>query len=259
MGVIIHPEKHILAKIAMPAKQGPLDELIESHLWLAEAIGKRYFNIRAQTEGDILQEARLALTKAASKYNPEIGPFKAYAATAIYFHLNDLYREELLRANLRIDPEAPLSSGSPESLETLLDQLPACEVGPVREAERNDIRRILARCRKQLSLPDRQILEMRMEGLTYKDIAHRINVSAPAAHKRVQKALESIKPGLLEHGINGPQFMPAMQNLDRPEERQAPLPAQLSRQKGFSPSLIVAIAVLFGAAVLFFLLFFQSR
>lgn len=66
MGVIILPAKQILAN---PAKQGPLDELIESHLGLAEAISKKYFNIRAQTEGDILQEARLALSKAARAYS----------------------------------------------------------------------------------------------------------------------------------------------------------------------------------------------
>ncbi len=237
-----------------------MDELIEHHLWLADAIGKRYFNIRAQTQGDILQEARLALTKAARTYNPEIGPFKAYAATVIYFHLNDLFKKELSKANLRIDPREPLSSDCTDSSETLLDQLPAREVGPVREAERNDIRGILAQCRERLSLPDRQILEMRMEGLTYDDIAHRTNVSAPAAHKRVQKALESMKTELRDHGINGPQFMPASENSDRPDECQAPqFPVHLSRQKSFSPSLIVAIAVIFGAVVLFFLLLSQSR
>ncbi|SEP65117.1 sigma-70 family RNA polymerase sigma factor [Microlunatus flavus] len=55
-----------------------VDEIVTSHLWLADAVARR-FRDRGEEADDLRQIARAGLVEACSRFDPDQGPFTAFA------------------------------------------------------------------------------------------------------------------------------------------------------------------------------------
>jgi RNA polymerase sigma-B factor len=68
------------------------DELVARHLSIAERCARRYWD-RGEPLDDLVQVASLALVKAVDRYDPERGPFVAYATPTILGELKRHFRD----------------------------------------------------------------------------------------------------------------------------------------------------------------------
>src|SRR4029453_16377393 len=81
------------ARTAGPARrQQILDEVVCSHLWLAETLARRFLH-RGEDEEDLLQVACTGLVEAAQRFDPEQGAFIAFAVPTITGVLKRHFRE----------------------------------------------------------------------------------------------------------------------------------------------------------------------
>jgi RNA polymerase sigma-B factor len=73
-------------------RQQILDEVVTSHLWLAESLSRRFLH-RGEDEEDLLQVARTGLVEAAQRFDPEQGAFIAFAVPTITGVLKRHFRD----------------------------------------------------------------------------------------------------------------------------------------------------------------------
>ncbi len=83
----------IKAREVEPEKrQQILDEVVTSHLWLAESLSRRFLH-RGEDEEDLLQVARTGLVEAAQRFDPQQGAFIAFAVPTITGVLKRHFRD----------------------------------------------------------------------------------------------------------------------------------------------------------------------
>jgi RNA polymerase sigma-B factor len=73
-------------------RQQILDEVVTSHLWLAETLSRRFLH-RGEDEEDLLQVARTGLVEAAQRFDPDQGAFIAFAVPTITGVLKRHFRD----------------------------------------------------------------------------------------------------------------------------------------------------------------------
>jgi len=73
-------------------RQQILDEVVTSHLWLAETLSRRFLH-RGEDEEDLPQVARTGLVEAAQRFDPEQGAFIAFAVPTITGVLKRHFRD----------------------------------------------------------------------------------------------------------------------------------------------------------------------
>jgi RNA polymerase sigma-B factor len=73
-------------------RQGIVDEVITSHLWLAETLARR-FRHRGEDEEDLLQVACTGLVEACRRYDPHQGSFVGFAVPTITGVLKRHFRD----------------------------------------------------------------------------------------------------------------------------------------------------------------------
>ena len=83
----------IKAETAGPAKrQRILDEVVTSHLWLAETLARRFMR-RGEDPEDLLQVARTGLVEACQRFDPHQGSFIGFAVPTITGVLKRHFRD----------------------------------------------------------------------------------------------------------------------------------------------------------------------
>jgi RNA polymerase sigma-B factor len=70
------------AGLAEPDRSAALEQVIADHLWLADSIARR-FQGRGQEADDLMQVARSGLVEAVRRFEPDQGPFLAFAVPTI--------------------------------------------------------------------------------------------------------------------------------------------------------------------------------
>jgi RNA polymerase sigma-B factor len=73
-------------------RQQILDEVVSSHLWLAETLSRRFLH-RGEDDEDLLQVARTGLVEAAQRFDPDQGAFIAFAVPTITGVLKRHFRD----------------------------------------------------------------------------------------------------------------------------------------------------------------------
>jgi RNA polymerase sigma-B factor len=83
----------IKAETAGPAERQPLlDEVVVSHLWLAETLARR-FSHRGEDEEDLMQVACTGLVEACQRFDPHQGSFVGFAVPTITGVLKRHFRD----------------------------------------------------------------------------------------------------------------------------------------------------------------------
>ncbi len=73
-------------------RQDLLDEIVTTHLWLADSLARR-FQHRGEDDEDLLQVARTGLVEAAQRFDPEQASFLAFAVPTITGVLKRHFRD----------------------------------------------------------------------------------------------------------------------------------------------------------------------
>jgi len=211
-----------------PASQSDTDELVLDHLGLASALARR-FSGRGVDMDDLEQVARLALCKAARRYDPEQGPFPPFATATIQGELKRHFRDRawMVRPPRRLQEiqalivaeQLPEITGA--NVEELAERIgvepqelkdAAAARGCFHPDSVDDLRgrRELARnddnldlvvdwtsvCRplRDLDRAARQLLQWRfVDGLTQQVIADRLGISQMQVSRRISKVLDTLR------------------------------------------------------------------
>lgn len=212
-----------------PCSEGRSQDLVLEHLSLASALARR-FGGRGVDADDLEQVARLALVKAARRYDPEHGPFPPFATATIQGELKRHFRDRawMVRPPRRVQEVQALIAGEqlPELTTANLDATAArLGVTPeeLRDAaaargcfrpdsmddvshgrrelvhEDDDLEFIdewltVARPLRELERESRELLHWRfVEGLTQQAIADRLGISQMQVSRRLAKVLASLR------------------------------------------------------------------
>ncbi|RYE78893.1 MAG: sigma-70 family RNA polymerase sigma factor [Myxococcales bacterium] len=210
------------------------EDLVLDHLSLASALAHRFTGRGVDTE-DLEQVARLALVKAARRYDPAQGPFPPYATATIQGELKRHFRDRawMVRPPRRIQEIQALivSEQLPELTSANLEEM-AARIGVAPEDLRDatvargcfqpesmddvthgrrefahtddDLAFIdewlsVARCLRELERDERELLHWRfVEGLTQQAIADRLGISQMQVSRRLARVLSSLRrhPGV---------------------------------------------------------------
>lgn len=139
---------------------------------------------------DLIQEARLALWRAAQRYDPDAGAeFRTFATHAIRGALLDLVRR---RGHERLHITTPLHhwlSGSTDGLE--------------RHEHSRQVLLLIARAWWYLRPAEQRILRMRyLDGLPWPEVRRRMGLTRHAARQVHDVGLINLRTYLREHGID---------------------------------------------------------
>jgi RNA polymerase sigma factor (sigma-70 family) len=186
--------------------------LIDENIAWANAIAGAYAaTIRHVDVKDIKQEAGVALCRAADTYDPcRKVPFRAYAHTCITNRLDSLYRAGQKQAHEQTTLDSPAFFDDVND-ETLKDQIPSPDVDSAREAHRNEVRRALAAGMYRLTANQREILEARSRGESYREIADRLGITKQAVEAASSRALAQMRISVEAKGVRGAMFMPSVE------------------------------------------------
>lgn len=132
--------------LSEPVRSTALAQVITDHLWLADSIARR-FHGRGQEPDDLMQVARSGLVEAVRRFEPEQGPFLAFAVPTITGVVKRHFRDhgwfvrpprrtQELAARIRTDwPDLVQQMGTEPSETDLADRL-AESLSAVQEARR---------------------------------------------------------------------------------------------------------------------------
>jgi RNA polymerase sigma-B factor len=70
-----------------------LDEVVTTHLWLAEPLARRFYH-RGEDDQDLLQVARAGLVEASRRFDPERGAFLSFAVPTVSGILKRHFRDQ---------------------------------------------------------------------------------------------------------------------------------------------------------------------
>lgn len=177
-----------LQKLAVEGDKDAEEELITRYLRLVRACARPLFLAGGDSE-DLIQEGTLGLLSAIRQYNAEIGTtFSAFAVHCIKMRLNSAIRSSLRMKHI------PLNRGL--SYEQLLDDSSALlsAYPDIFQLDPEDL--VLARESKQelyvalskcLSVLEIKVLDLYLDGLSYREIAGMLKKDAKAIDNAVQR------------------------------------------------------------------------
>lgn len=210
----------------LEARQG--EDLVLDHLGLASALARR-FSGRGVDMDDLEQVARLALVKAARRYEPSQGAFPPFATATIQGELKRHFRDRAwmvrpprrlqeIQALISAEQLPEITSANVHELAERLGVEPqelkdaAAARGCFRPDSMDDLRtrREFARedenldlvvdwtavCRplRELDRTARQLLQWRfVDGLTQQVIADRLGISQMQVSRRISKVLDTLR------------------------------------------------------------------
>lgn len=145
------------------------------------------YTLRGYEQDDLVQEGSIALVKAIRTYKPEKGAnFKTYATTCIKNSFNTLVQNDRAEKNKPLNEKADIEDYSEVLPSNLFDELAAFE-------EREQYKAIDKKLRKELSELEYKILNLFIEGYSYKEIGQKIGKTAKAADNAVQRIRKKIR------------------------------------------------------------------
>jgi RNA polymerase sigma factor (sigma-70 family) len=185
----------------------------ESLAW-AHSIAGDYakHSIRHVEIKDVKQEAGIALWRAAETFDLSRDiPFRFYAKRCITNRLDSLYRAGQKQALEETSLDAAVFFDDVHD-DTFKDQIPSPDVDAAREAHRAEVRRALAEGMGRLTPNQRDILEARSRGESYREIADRLGITKQAVEAASNRALDQMKSSVEAKGVHSAMFMPSVEN-----------------------------------------------
>src|SRR5215217_2864031 len=178
-------------------RQQIIDEVVTSHLWLAETLSRRFLH-RGEDEEDLLQVARTGLVEAAQRFAPEQGAFIAFAVPTITGVLKRHFRDHgwMVRPPRRTQE---LASGIWQQWPALVQTIGAIPsakdlANQLGESDRTEVRLIVSTALDQLTDCERQLLWYRFyEQRSQAEIAAAIGTSQMQVSRLLCRVLGKLR------------------------------------------------------------------
>ena len=154
------------------------------------------------------QEARIALWRAASSYDPAKGEFAGFASIVVRNHLRNVFNTAKRRGVEITALDAPSSNDPDAEIDSAKNSLVSSDASPLLDAERASIRLVLQTQLASLTEAQQQVLKSYADGESYAEISRRTGVSKAAVRQMVERAANQIRPELQARGVSV-QYMPA--------------------------------------------------
>lgn len=149
---------------------------------LLRQISSRYFIIGGDKE-DLLQEARIGVNNAIPGFNPAKNiDFITYAKTCVHNHIISAIKEAQASKHTALNKSIRLESAPLFSYDSPMDLV----------IRREKLESILAMMEEKLSKLEKQVLFLYLDGLSYKETAEMLHISA----KSVSNALCRVRSKL---------------------------------------------------------------
>ena len=174
------------------------EALAEQYAWLVRACARPYYLSGGDSE-DLIQEGMLGLLYAIRAYDPGRGvSFRTYAETCV---------RNRIRAAVRAadrQKHSPLNDGIPLDDELLSDEahspdaLPCCRSPEEQVLARESEREFISAYSRVLSRFELQVLELWLQGLSYREMAAALQRDGKAvdnAVQRIRRKLVHLPPG----------------------------------------------------------------
>ncbi len=231
--ILAPPTSDAEPRPVLPAGSDDHQALALEHLWLADAIARRYRG-RGEDPDDLRQVARCGLLEAAARYDHRQGPFASFASATISGVIKRHFRDHgwtvrpprrtqqlALRINRQWSEVAQLGGNLPserdlaaslgESVSDIHEarsasqgyQTLSLDAATVPDAitaisdpefERSEAKLLVARAWRSLDRAERDLLEMRFwEERSQSDIAERIGTSQMQVSRLLAKALSHLR------------------------------------------------------------------
>lgn len=160
-----------------------MEELISRHSRLVRAIARPLFLAGGDHE-DLVQEGMIGLLHAVRSYSSAIGtPFAAYAATCIRNKMISAVRAAAASKHAPLNESIPFQSCSFDlSVPVSMTSDPEADL-----ISREGANEFLDALRLRLSVSEKTVLTLYLEGLSYTEIAGRIRKSPKSVDNAVQR------------------------------------------------------------------------
>lgn len=209
-----------------------VEKLVADFQPLAQRLARRYSG-RGIVDADLLQVANLGLVLAAQRYDPDLGPFQAYALSTVSGEIKRYLRDhgwlvhvprtlqehtlEVDRAVVLLEQRTGRSPNVTElAMETGLDEESVLAALRAREVRFSNPMPELEPAAKIVDLEERAIVQeaiarlpeseaelicmIHVEELTQREAAARLGVSQAAIHRRMRTATRRLREILAEMG-----------------------------------------------------------
>lgn len=194
-------DEQVLAEYKTGDEQA-LDFLLEKYKSLASKIARSYFLIGAESE-DILQEAMIGLYSACRTYNQSASSFKSFATLCITRAVQSAVRKANRLKNKLLNESISLSNQGSVILDGkdedddgvnlyVSSDIQDPEDVLLQEERKKELHKIIS---ENLSLKEKQVLILYLNGLSYSEIAEKIGANTKTvdnAISRTKKKLEEI-------------------------------------------------------------------
>lgn len=176
------PSDETLAVMAQNGDEDALERLLERYKPLVRKLAQRYF-IRGADRDDVIQEAMIGLFKAVHSFNRDQGyPFAALAKKSCEMSIIDAVRRADTQKNSFLNDSLSLDEYQLTNDQLMDEQGSEAEQGLNEES-------VVEEWRKLLSKREFQILQKRLQGRSYKEIAEELQITT----KSVDNALQRIR------------------------------------------------------------------
>lgn len=181
----------VLAARAKAGDEEALEKLLERYKPLMRSLAGRYF-IRGGDHNDVIQEAMIGLFKAVQTYDPEAGLlFRVAAAKSSEQAIIDAVRKAETKKNRLLNDSLSLDEYPQSGAETL--KMPPEAEQKTLHAEEDA--RTLAEIKDRLSAYEYEIMLLRLEGLSYQEIADKLHLNnAKSVDNALQRVRRKLRP-----------------------------------------------------------------
>ena len=173
-----------------------LEILIGRYSRLVRSCARPLFLAGADHE-DLVQEGMIGLLHAVRSYDPDSGtPFEAFAALCIRHKLISAVRAASAEKHLPLNDSVPIQTYSLDAHGSLETDPETSFIGREGFRERMDA------LRGRLSASEKTVLQLYLEGLSYREIAQRAQCSTKAVDNAVQRIRRKAASILGENGCS---------------------------------------------------------
>ncbi len=179
--------------------ENALDFLLDKYKFLASKIARSYFLVGAETE-DIVQEAMLGLYSACRNYVESTASFKSFATLCITRAVQTAVKKanriknKMLNESLSLSSQGSIFLKNKDDEEPINLYIPSDVLDPenavLAEEQKAEMNKVI---NERLSVKEKRVLVLYLNGLTYSQIAEKLKESVKAvdnAITRTKKKLE---------------------------------------------------------------------
>lgn len=164
-----------------PPDSGKIAELISRYMKTVFSCAKRYSDSADYEE--LVSDGMEGLLSAVRGYDEEKGEFAAFAAVCIENRLRNTAKRSLRRTSL-------LADSDPERLNDIVDPAPTPEEIVI---AREDSKEVLKRMETELTPLETQCIRGAVMGLSYDEIARRLNIEKKAVDNALSRARAKLR------------------------------------------------------------------